>query len=327
VDRCQVRALIRGIVVAIALVLGLPATAADDPVAEATALNQQVNALFRQGRYPEAEPLAKRALAIREKVLGPDHPDLAQSLNNLAMLYLADGQLKRAVPAGTRAVEILMKHLSIGSAQRSGAAVTEQRTERFYFTNYVVIADAAAVDAPDQRRATAAETFRVAQMAQASSAGAAVAATAARFAAGGGSRAAMIRERQDLVQQWQRLDGALVKAASRLPADRQPAEEASLRAALEDATRRLDGLDERIAAEFPAYAELSNPKPLPAEAAQALLASDEALLLYLATEEATWLWVLRRDDTAPYRVQIDAKALAAEVKAAADWNRRWIGLG
>ena len=27
--------------------------------------------------YPEAEPLVKRTLAIREKSLGPDHPDLA----------------------------------------------------------------------------------------------------------------------------------------------------------------------------------------------------------------------------------------------------------
>ena len=40
-----------------------------------------------QGRYAEAEPLYKRALAISEKALGPEHPDVASSLNNLAMLY------------------------------------------------------------------------------------------------------------------------------------------------------------------------------------------------------------------------------------------------
>ena len=33
-----------------------------------------------QGKYPEAEPLVKRALAVREKSLGPDHPDLIPSL-------------------------------------------------------------------------------------------------------------------------------------------------------------------------------------------------------------------------------------------------------
>ena len=34
-----------------------------------------------QGRYAEAEPHYQRALAILEKVLGPDHPDVALSLN------------------------------------------------------------------------------------------------------------------------------------------------------------------------------------------------------------------------------------------------------
>jgi tetratricopeptide (TPR) repeat protein len=238
----------------------------------ATIVNNLARLYEDQHRHAEAEPLYKRALAIREKALGPDHPDVARSLNGLAMLYLADGQHEPALPASARAVEIMMKHLSIGSAQRSGATAPEQRADRRYFTNYVAIADAAG-KAPERLPATAAETFRVVQMAQASSAGMAVAALAARFAAGGGSRPAMIRERQDLVQQWQRLDGALIKAVSRAPADHRPAEEASLRAALEDATRRLDGLDAQIAAEFPAYAELSNPKPLPGEEARALLAS------------------------------------------------------
>lgn len=36
--------------------------------------------------YAEAEPLLKRSLAIDEKVLGPDHPDVAQRLKNLAGL-------------------------------------------------------------------------------------------------------------------------------------------------------------------------------------------------------------------------------------------------
>ena len=34
-----------------------------------------------QGRYAEADPLLKRALAIDEKALGPEHPDVGQSLN------------------------------------------------------------------------------------------------------------------------------------------------------------------------------------------------------------------------------------------------------
>ena len=37
-----------------------------------------------QGRYTDAEPLYQRALEIREKALGEDHPEVAIGLNNLA---------------------------------------------------------------------------------------------------------------------------------------------------------------------------------------------------------------------------------------------------
>ena len=40
----------------------------------------------------DAEPLYERALAIYEKALGPEHPDTANSLNNLAALYRKQGR-------------------------------------------------------------------------------------------------------------------------------------------------------------------------------------------------------------------------------------------
>jgi tetratricopeptide (TPR) repeat protein len=43
-----------------------------------------------------ARLLNERALAIREKVLGPDHPDVAKSLDYLALLYACRGQYAQA---------------------------------------------------------------------------------------------------------------------------------------------------------------------------------------------------------------------------------------
>jgi tetratricopeptide (TPR) repeat protein len=40
-----------------------------------------------RARYEEAKPLFQRALVIREQALGPEHPDIAQTLSNLAFLY------------------------------------------------------------------------------------------------------------------------------------------------------------------------------------------------------------------------------------------------
>ena len=43
-------------------------------------------------KYDKAEPLYLQALAIRKEVLGENHPDYANSLNSLAILY--DNQRK-----------------------------------------------------------------------------------------------------------------------------------------------------------------------------------------------------------------------------------------
>src|SRR6266540_5863115 len=59
---------------------------------QAASLNRQARQRLDQGRYDEAEPLLKRALAIREKALGAGHLDTAQSLNNLARLYYEQGK-------------------------------------------------------------------------------------------------------------------------------------------------------------------------------------------------------------------------------------------
>jgi hypothetical protein len=52
----------------------------------ATSLNNLAFLLQRQGDLAGARPLFERALAIRERVLGPDHPNTAQSRKNLAGL-------------------------------------------------------------------------------------------------------------------------------------------------------------------------------------------------------------------------------------------------
>jgi len=52
----------------------------------AATLNNLAVLYGKRGKYKEAEPLCKRALAIREKVLGKSHPDVAKQLNNLALL-------------------------------------------------------------------------------------------------------------------------------------------------------------------------------------------------------------------------------------------------
>jgi tetratricopeptide (TPR) repeat protein len=64
-----------------------------------------------RGGYADARPLYERALAIREKAPGAEHPDVANSLNNLASLLSDQGDYAGARPLYERALAISEKAL------------------------------------------------------------------------------------------------------------------------------------------------------------------------------------------------------------------------
>ncbi len=80
-------------------------------IEEASRLNKLVEKLYDEGKFGEAVPIAERALALREEALGPTHPDVAESLNILALFYQAQGAYGKAEPLLVRALNIREKAL------------------------------------------------------------------------------------------------------------------------------------------------------------------------------------------------------------------------
>ena len=62
------------------LLLGTPPVFAQGAGIEWDILNQEVQKLYRTGKYDRAVVVAKKALEVAEKNVGPNHPDLAHSL-------------------------------------------------------------------------------------------------------------------------------------------------------------------------------------------------------------------------------------------------------
>jgi tetratricopeptide (TPR) repeat protein len=89
--------------------------AAPDGVAKSAGWPELLNGagLFfhRRGAYGQAEPLFREALAIREKALGAELFESAESLNKLASLLHAQGDLAEARPLFERALAINEKAL------------------------------------------------------------------------------------------------------------------------------------------------------------------------------------------------------------------------
>jgi tetratricopeptide (TPR) repeat protein len=69
-------------------------------------LMQAGNYLRESAQYEQAEPLLQRALDIREKTQGPEHPDTADTLHELAWLYWRQGKYELAEPLYLRALAI-----------------------------------------------------------------------------------------------------------------------------------------------------------------------------------------------------------------------------
>ena len=94
----------------LARLAGLPPEEAGQ-LANADELNAKSIALYGQGKFSEAIPLAQKVARVRQRLLGDDSPRYADGLNGLALLYHEQGDDARAEPLYRQAMEIRKKAL------------------------------------------------------------------------------------------------------------------------------------------------------------------------------------------------------------------------
>ncbi|MGA7329353.1 MAG: CHAT domain-containing tetratricopeptide repeat protein [Rhodomicrobium sp.] len=279
----------------------------------ATSLNNLAWLLKDTNRLAEAEPLFRRAVAIDQKSYGPDHPDVALHLNNLAALLEDRDEWAAAVALHARAKPIMTgTHGAAGLGRGGfGRAVLAQNTGnlRAYAR---ALYRAGASNAANQ-----AEAFDLAQWALQNEASYALSSMAARFAKEDEQLAKLVRDQQDLLGARERAYRSLDEAAGK--ADAKAAEAA--RAAIADIEAKLTGKEARLRQDFPDYAELANPKPLPLAGAQALLGDGQALVLFLdlwqigKVPEETIVFALSKKEARWASIPFGTRALRKRVTA------------
>jgi CHAT domain-containing protein/tetratricopeptide (TPR) repeat protein len=276
-----------------------------------------------QGRTAEAEPLYQRNLTIQEKALGVEHPDVATSLNNLAVLAFSQRDWPRAAQYWRRSTAVLLRRSERGAAD-VGQVVTgkkkgEAQQSSFQFRGLVKVTHRLRAQNDNLDTSVAQEMFLTAQWAQGSEAAGSLAQMAARNAKGDTALAVLVRERQDLVEEWQKLDGLRIAAVSQAPDKRDRAVEAAHVVRLAVIDTRIADIDKRLVAEFPDYAALSRPAALSVQEVQAQLGTDEALVVFLDTPEAkptpeeTFIWVVTKTDMRWVKSELGTPALTREV--------------
>lgn len=280
----------------------------------ALTLNNLANLYLNLGDLKRAEPMFKRSLGIRQERLGPDHPYVATSLIALASFYSAQGKYLEAY-------EYLTESLSISErlADRSALpkSYNKANSEDVQSTSGFVVKTGWALTRqdPENREVVRDETFRAAQSAISGSTSRALAQMAVRFASGRSDLGNAIRERQDLIRQWRKIDKALLTAVSAVPGKRRDAKIAALRTQLSDADGRISSLSAMLRKEFPKFVELSNPRPLAIKDTQKLLQEDEAMLLFLLGRDWSLVWAVTRDAVAWRKIDVPLSEISDRIKA------------
>jgi CHAT domain-containing protein/tetratricopeptide (TPR) repeat protein len=277
----------------------------------ALALNNLAIVAGLQGRYAESEDLYQRALMIRERTLGESHPAVALTLDNLAYVSDVMGDIRKSLDYSRRATAMVIAHAASNTAEEGPGALIERRAG--YFVRHVANLAAAARQGIEREPAAGEEALGTAQWAVQSSAGAAIAQMSARFAAGSGPLASLVRERQDLLTARRDKDGALLSALSKPGGQIDRAATDALRKQIADLDGRIGAVTGRLEKQFPEYSALSNPKPVEAGEVQRLLGTDEALLFFLTGDSESYVFALTREAFMWRTVPIGVEELSSKI--------------
>jgi CHAT domain-containing protein len=106
------------------------ATENDRALQDAHKLYGEVLKLQGAGKYDEAVALARRAVEIRERILGPDHPDVAAALNVLAVNFWIKGEYAQAEPIYQRILSVFERTLG---PENPRIAITLNNLAAFYW--------------------------------------------------------------------------------------------------------------------------------------------------------------------------------------------------
>lgn len=282
----------------------------------AVTLGNLAGVCTEQAKYGEAQGFLDRALSIKEKALGPNHPSTALALQSLAISYAKSNDVGHALNYFRRASAAVIAHAAGESSKQQSAnsdGLIAQRVD--YFQRHVAALVAASYKGIEPAAAAAREAFEISQWASQSSAAAALQQTGARFEAGGGTLAALIRENQDLAAAWNDKDKLLTAALSKPETQQDRSATEALRKQILDLENQRATNVARLEKQFPEYAALTSPKPLKVEDVQAFLRPDEALAFFLVGEKASYAFAVTRDSFDAELISLGAADVSAKVAA------------
>src|SRR5262249_43858621 len=121
-----------------------------------------------------------------------------------------------------------------------------------------------------------------------------------------------------LTAEAEALDKTVIAFVSKPPAQRSVATEEQVRKRIDAVKAERERLQQVFNERFPDYVALSKPQPVSLTETQALLADDEALLVF-DFDAKSYAWIITRDGLDWTELNISARDLDAQVRSLRGW--------
>lgn len=264
----------------------------------------QLGSIHRDKKeFAAARASYEKGLERRRLLLG-DSVRVADSYLLLGRLGRVEGNLLAALADYRRAATIQV-------ADRP----TRDRTRPDGVTGYLDTLIDLAAASPAERPALSAESFAAAQIPRSGETARAITNMAARLDVADPAVRAAARAYQEAGRERDRIRQALAVETFREPEKRSVASEEAMKRDLRAAEEKIASLERRLQAELPRYAQITAARPVPLAELAPLLRPGEAVVLFLPTTDATYVFVVRDGQAHVHRAAMPLRELTRLVRA------------
>lgn len=269
-------------------------------------------ALVRTGQAAEAVRMMEKQVASEALRFTDTDIPLAESRAFLAMALAGTGQAERALDEFRKSIPVLLR--SQQDAADEGLTAATRRLVVVLEAYLDLLAKLHSAGKRPPGLDLVGESFSIADVARGSSVQRALIASSARATIRDPRLAELARNEQDLSHRISTLTDTLSRLASAPPDQRLDKIMGDIRKDIPLLKQERQRLRERIAKDFPHYANLVDPKPLTPEEVRPLLAEDEAMLSIYSAEQQTYLWAFSRSGAVEFAaLPLPASALKERV--------------
>jgi len=280
--------------------------------------------LYRQrGLFTYEQEFLQKAISAQERTVGSEHPELIGSLSALAASFGNTNETEKAYATLKRVVAIASK---IRSKQTFTASASTAAQSRQPYLNFLRVASRLAREHPERINRLATETFEAGQLASETVLNYTLAQMGLRLSQATEHLAQLVRSRQDLEREWQRLDKLLLAAVTTGGAGGGSASEDALRSQIAAIERELATTDDQLRRNFPQYFEFTMPVPLPVSDVQLLLRNGEALIQFVLIGSQGYVWVVTKLETRWVTISqtpAEIESIVAVLRCGLDYPGAW----